>query len=137
MTDQLDEIGDSVAGVMTRMKCSDYTLLGTSVTECVGYHADTVVSVTKDKNGRVRVVRSAWAPVSHDVDAEIRTTIASYSRRLGAGRVVCPVANAFGMRWERKGYFVIVYPDPSRGQIVRKLQADTSYQSSSCPGLPD
>jgi len=135
----LNALGDSVTRVMARSHCynADLIGLGSAVVECVGNHADTTTVVTTANDKDVRVVTKKWALPAANIDLEVRRLISLYSKEYGIGHPVCPVVNAYGRRWQRRGYFITVYPDPRRNQIVEKFQVGIPYDASSCPGLAD
>lgn len=134
----LDALGDSVKNSMTHVRCYDSNLLGSAVIQCVGNHADTVMSVvTTPDRMAVRVVMKTWRPANGNLASEVTRVSRGYSHDFGVGYPVCPVTNAYGRRWQTQDYFITVYPDPQRGQVVEKRQVGQPYEASSCPGNPE
>jgi len=135
----LNAVGDSVTRVMARPHCHNADLigLGSAVVECVGSHGDTTLVVTTANGKDVRVVTKIWVLPAANIDLEVRRLINLYSKEFGVGHPVCPIVNAYGRRWQRHGYFITLYPDPRRNQIVEKFQVGIPYDASSCPGIAD
>ena len=124
--------------VMGHARCHDSNMLGAPAIECIGNHADTIVRViTTTNRNQIRGIARIWPSTSANLNLELRRVVSKYSHDFGVGQLVCPIADAPGMRWQRRGYYVIVYPEPGRNQIVEKRQLGVPYDVSSCPGLRD
>lgn len=134
----INQLGDSAIRTLAKMHCIEGNLGVLPVTECFGNHADTIVSVTSGALGHdVRMVTRIWTPIGEPVESGVRRIINRYSQSYGVGVAICPAVNAPGMRWQRAGFFVMVFADPRRNQVVEKFEVGVPSDSSTCPGLPD
>lgn len=106
--------------------------------ECDGNRADTLVGVVSARRGRdVQKITRVWTPSEATAGEEAHRLISQFSKAYGVGVAVCPVVNAPGRRWQRDGFFITVFPDPRRSEVIEKFEVGVPSDSSSCPGLPD